>query len=74
MLEPFALMTPLRRRRLELGLPQWAVARRAGIPAGRLSFAERRVSTLTSRERTAVAAVLGTDEEHLFAEEELESA
>jgi transcriptional regulator with XRE-family HTH domain len=73
-LEPLSDMTALRRRRLELGLPQWVVARRAGIPVGKLSFAERGVPVLTSRERTAVAAVLGTDEENLFAEEELESA
>jgi transcriptional regulator with XRE-family HTH domain len=66
MLEPLPLMTPLKRRRLELGLPQWALARRSGVPVSRISFAERGVGSLTRAEQRVLADALQADAERLF--------
>lgn len=63
-------MTPLRRRRFELGWPQWKVALRSGVAVGRISFAERGLIGLSWAERRALAEALETRHEDLFPEEQ----
>jgi transcriptional regulator with XRE-family HTH domain len=56
----------LRRFRLDLGLTQFVVAKRAGLSASRLSLLERGHDEPTDTEKSVLARVLGTTPDQLF--------
>ncbi len=58
--------SPLRQRRIDLGLTQFAVAQRSDISAGRYSLIERQLIRPTQGERQRLAAVFGESEVALF--------
>ena len=72
MMEPLWAMTALRRRRLELGLAQWELARRSGVSAWKVSFAERGLVILAPAERERLADALDCDERVLFPHREVQ--
>jgi transcriptional regulator with XRE-family HTH domain len=67
-MEPLWSATPLRRRRLDKGWPQWLVARQAGVSVNKVSFAERGLDVLTPADRRRLAETLGVEVRELFPE------
>jgi transcriptional regulator with XRE-family HTH domain len=67
-MEPLWSATPLRRRRLDKGWPQWLVARKAGVSVNKVSFAERGLDVLTPADRRRLADALSADVSELFPE------
>jgi hypothetical protein len=49
-------------------VPQWALARRTGVPVGKLSFAERGLQVLSLAEQRVLADALGAEAKDLFEE------
>jgi transcriptional regulator with XRE-family HTH domain len=67
-MEPLWSLTPLRRRRLNVGWPQWHLARQAGVSVNKVSFAERGLDVLTPADRRRLADALGVEVGELFPE------
>jgi transcriptional regulator with XRE-family HTH domain len=70
-------LTPLRQRRLELGLTQNQLGRRAGVLGYRVSLIERLEVDATAQERRKLAAALDVEANVLFplrAVEEIDAA
>jgi transcriptional regulator with XRE-family HTH domain len=67
-MDPLWSVTPLRRRRLDKGWPQWLVARKAGVSVNKVSYAERGLDILTPADRRRLAATLGVEVRELFPE------
>jgi transcriptional regulator with XRE-family HTH domain len=68
MLEPWVALSALRRTRVSRGISLLRVAVDTGIPAGKLSAAERLLARLTPAERRVLGEYFGTEERLLFEE------
>jgi hypothetical protein len=66
MLEPWVALSALRRTRVSRGISLLRVSCDTGIPAGKLSAAERCLGHLTPSERRVLAEFFETEEAALF--------
>ena len=68
MLEPWVVLSALRRTRVSRGISLLKLSCDTGIPAGKLSAAERSLGRLTPSERRVLAEFFQTEEAALFEE------